>query len=358
MRTAGKTLGATAVAVFLAAAGGLAWLQWAAPGANPVVVPLPPVAPPKPAPPPPSVPAPAPVRPPAPPASPPAAAAPPPESAPPPSEPPSASGAIVLVPAPDPELVEKSPDGPLPIVARDGRKPWIVYARPFDRSDKRPRIAIVISGLGLSKIATQDAIRDLPPNVTLSFLPYSGNAADWLAQARTVGHETLMDMPMEPLDYPRQDPGPRALLTSLEPRQNLDRLHWMMSRGTGYIGLMTFMGSRFSATPDLLRPILVDIKARGLAFVDSHSGGENGAIKMATDLKEPRGVADRILDAEASRGAIEQHLTELEDLARRGSSSIGVGSAYPVTIQTVAAWAAGLQARGFALAPVSAVLTP
>jgi polysaccharide deacetylase 2 family uncharacterized protein YibQ len=264
-------------------------------------------------------------------------------------------GAIALVPAPDPDLLAKSPDGPLPIVAPDGRQAWQVYARPFDVTDKRPRVSIVITGLGLSETTTATAIRELPPTVTLAFMPYY-EIAEALQQARAAGHETLLELPMEPLDYPREDPGPRALLTGLSSGEDLDRLHWMMSRGTGYIGMMSYMGSRFLAAPDLLRPILGDLKRRGLAFVETRATSDDAAVDLASALKLPHAVADRIIDAEMSRAGIDRELDTLEGLARRAGSAVGVGSAYPVTITAVAQWAAHLRDRGIVLAPISAVL--
>jgi polysaccharide deacetylase 2 family uncharacterized protein YibQ len=290
-------------------------------------------------------------------AEPPASAPPPPgAAAAAPAPPPTPPAIVALPPAPDPALAENTTNGPLPIVSRDGRQPWMVYARPFDRGDKRPRVAMLIAGLGLSKLATQNAIRNLPPDVTLSFMPYHP-VFTAMQEARAAGHETVVEVPMEPLDYPRQDPGPAALLVSLDSSQNLERLHWMMGRGTGYIGMMTYMGSRFAGTPDQLRPVLQEIKARGLAFVDNRTSADAAAMRLADQMALPRGLVDRRLETEVSRAGIEQQLGELEELARRNGSAIGVGTGYPVTIQAVASWAAHLDAHGIALAPLSAVLT-
>src|SRR5205807_2411226 len=117
-------------------------------------------------------------------------------------------------------------EGMLPIVARDGRQAWQVYARPFDGADRRPRIAVVMSELGLAGLVTESAIRELPPAVTLVFSPYARQRpiATWVEQARAAGHETLLGVPMEPLDFPRQDPGPHTLLTTLDAARNTERL--------------------------------------------------------------------------------------------------------------------------------------
>ncbi len=297
-----------------------------------------------------------------PPASPAASAVPAPEATPvaalpPPPTPPKRdqSSAQPLLPAPDPGLVETGPQGPLPIIGRDGRQPWRVYGRPFDRADARPRIAIVISGLGLSGDATQAAIDSLPGAVTLAFDPYGKALGDWVSRARTAGHEVLLGVPMEPVDYPRQDPGPYTLLTSLSPDENRERLDWVLSRATGYIGVTNMMGSRFTASQTNLLPVMDELKKRGLMFVDGRASEQSVAGALAETMGVPRIIADDTIDADATRDAIDRHLASLEAAAQRDGSALGTGFAYPVTLERVALWAKTLDQKGIALAPASAL---
>ncbi|WP_244433777.1 divergent polysaccharide deacetylase family protein, partial [Azospirillum sp. B506] len=159
------------------------------------------------------------------------------------------AAAVTLVPAPVPGLVEDSRNGPLPRIAQDGRKPWQVYARPFPATDKRPRVAIVMSDLGLSGVTTGNALAKLSPGITLAFLPYAERLDDWIERARTKGHEVMLSVPMEPLNYPRDDPGPNALLTMLGPDRNVERLEWSLGKAVGYVGITSTTGSKFTANP-------------------------------------------------------------------------------------------------------------
>jgi polysaccharide deacetylase 2 family uncharacterized protein YibQ len=267
----------------------------------------------------------------------------------------SRSTAQALLPAPDPALVETGPHGLLPIIGRDGRQPWRVYARPFDRADKRPRIAIVITGLGPSGAAAETAVNELPGAVTLAFEPYTRRLGEWIDRARAAGHEVVLTLPMEPVDYPRQDPGPYTLLTSLSPRENLERLDWVLSRVTGYVGLTNMMGSRFTASQANLIPVFEELKKRGLLFIDARTSEQSVAGALAQSMALPRVVADDTLDADASRDAIDRRLAGLEEQARRGGAALGVGFAYPVTLERVAVWARTLEGKGFVLAPASAL---
>jgi hypothetical protein len=264
--------------------------------------------------------------------------------------PPAAVGAV-----PDAALVAQSADGPLPIIAADGRQSWQVYARPFEAGDRRPRIAVVISGLGLDGDMTRAAVERLPPAVSLGFSPYARDLANWIGTARKAGHEVLLGLPMEPVDYPRQDPGPATLLTALDPAQNLARLHWTMSRGTNYVGLVAQMGGRFAAIRPSLEPVLDDVKKRGLMFVDNHAADASVAGELGRDLGLPWAAADRRLDGETTAGAIDQSLAELETVAAKGGAALGLGGLYPVMIERVIAWAPTLEKKGLALAPVTAI---
>ena len=273
----------------------------------------------------------------------------------PPPAAPSSDGKVTLASAPAPGLVEDTPAGPLPRVARDGRQAWQVYARPFDLTDKRPRISIVISELGLSSAATEAAIERLPGAVTLAFVPFAERLSSWVDQARAGGHEVLLTVPMEPLTYPRDDPGPQALLTSLSDRENVQRLEWVMSRVAGYVGVISFMGSRFTSNPVTLRPVLAALKSRGLLYVDNQPGVNSFAPGVARDLTLPHVVVDRVIDDFATRAAIDDQLAALEAVARDKGTALGVGSPYPVTLDRIAQWAPTLATRGIVLAPVSAL---
>ncbi|CAN0084007.1 unnamed protein product, partial [Discosporangium mesarthrocarpum] len=276
----------------------------------------------------------------------------------PPPLPPLARDSVgALVPAPDPGLVEQSPEGLLPKIGVDGRQPWQVYARPFNANEPRPRVAIVLTSLGLSSAATESAIQGLPGAVTLAFQPYADNLQQWINLARAAGHEVLLNLPLEPLDYPTNDPGPQALFTAFEPGENLDRLNWALSRVTGYVGVATHMGSRFTTSREAMSPIVRVIHERGLLFLDTRASARSVATSLATEIGVPRVINDRFLDArDVSRTTIDARLEEVERIAREVGASVAIGQAYPVTIERIRAWVQTLDTKGIVLAPVSAVV--
>ena len=261
---------------------------------------------------------------------------------------------LALAPVPDPELAKKSDFGLLPVISPTGKMPWRTYARPFVDPLNRPRIAIIMSEMGMSESATKTAIQNLPGAVTLSFNPYARELQGWIEQARAAGHEVLLQLPMEPFGYPNNDPGPHSLLTSLTDRENLKRLEWMLGRFTGYSGVTNQMGSRFTSSASDIEPILQVLKSRGLVFLDGRTSAKSVAGKVAAQLGMPVAVNNRFLDNKADRANIDARLADLERIARYTGTAIGVAYPYPVSMERLTVWAQTLNRKGFVLAPVSA----
>lgn len=253
-----------------------------------------------------------------------------------------------LPPAPIVGLTQPGQNGPLPIIARDGRTPFAAYARPF-HDNGRPKIAIVVGGLGLNAVATKAAIERLPPEVTLSFAAYADGLQGWIDLARSDGHEVLLETPMEPLDYPNNDPGPYALMANGSGADTVRRLEWILSRATGYFGVTNYLGGRFLTADGPMAAFMGALKSRGLAFIDDGAGQRQNLAGL------PRASADTVVDAELSAGAIQRQLQGLESSAGSKGKALGSAFAYPVTIEVVSRWAASLPGRGFQLAPASAL---
>jgi polysaccharide deacetylase 2 family uncharacterized protein YibQ len=255
--------------------------------------------------------------------------------------------------APLPGLYEPGPGGPLPIIAADGRRPDAVYAKAFDGVADAPTVAVVVGGLGLSESLTRRAIDTLPAEITLSFAAYADNLQDWINAARADGHEVLIELPMEPFDYPNNDPGPHTLLAEASPEENRRRLLSLLSRGAGYAGVANYLGARLGAAQAPLEAVFADLEARGLSVFHDGSGRRAVLESAAMSAGARLALADRVVDVDPDPGAIDARLLDLEALALQNGTALGSGFAYPATVDTVAAWADDLAARGYQLAPAS-----
>ncbi|MDE2285444.1 MAG: divergent polysaccharide deacetylase family protein [Hyphomicrobiales bacterium] len=253
---------------------------------------------------------------------------------------------------------EVTPHGPIPKIATDGTRPAEAFAvpvKPLPGRPDAPRVALIVAGLGISTSGTAAAITRLPAAVTLAFMPYGADVAHMVARARGEGHEILLQVPMEPFNYPDNDSGPQTLLTSLTPAQNLDRLHWLMARFQGYVGIAGAMGARFTASEQAFSPVLHETAKRGLIFVDDGTNPRSVAGRIAGADNLPFAKADMVLDSVPTPVEIDHALGRLEMAAREHGVAVGISSALPVSIDRIVKWAKAAEARGFLLVPITAV---
>lgn len=255
---------------------------------------------------------------------------------------------------PDRALLEDSSDGPLPIRAADGRRPFDVYARPWSGA-RGARIAIVIGGLGVSQTGTQQAIESLPPEITLAFASQGNSIGRWMQEGRRTGHEIIMQVPLEPFDYPNVNPGRHTLTVDAAPDANIQNLLWTLSRTTNYTGVMNYMGARFTSDAQAMQPFMTELGKRGLLYLDDGTSARSVAPELAKESGVPFVAADAVIDVAQDRNAILEKLDQLERTARAKGFAVGTGSAFNVTVDAVRSWAAEARRRGIEIVPISAV---
>ncbi len=255
---------------------------------------------------------------------------------------------------PIPELLENTDFGRLPVVGADGRRPMDAYARPWSGA-RGTRIAIVVGGLGLSQTGTQNAIRTLPPEITLAFAATGNSLQRWLQEARRGGHEVLLQVPFEPFDYPNNDPGPRTLLVADGSQQNLDDLHWAMGRITNYTGVMNFMGARYLSDPAATETLMRDLAKRGVLFLDDGTSAQTVTGAIARAIGVPYAEGNMVVDSKIDRSEIMRRLDDVERVAKRDGTAIATASAFDVSVDAIAAWANEAKARGIEIVAVSAL---
>lgn len=257
-----------------------------------------------------------------------------------------------------PEGASLTPTDPTHEDALNTAPSWKRYGQKPPPADGRPKIAIVLTGLGLSRAATEAAIRQLPQTITLSFTPYARDLESWIALARSHHHEVLLDLPMEPLTYPSDDPGPQALLTGRQPEGNINNLAWIANRGSGFVGMSAYMGDRFVTSERQMKPVMEYFKDHGLLFLDNGKNKESLALRLGSEYGVPIAVNQRAIDeAQLSRMAIDSRLAQVEQIALKNGFAIATGRPYPVTLERIASWVHDLESKGFQLVPLTAVVS-
>lgn len=252
--------------------------------------------------------------------------------------------------------VEKqTAQGITPVIAPDGTKPWRYFARKDNSYRNKPRIAVLISGLGLAKLSTEDAIA-LPKQVTLSFSPYGRETAAALAEtARNAGHELMLDLPMQTRRFPAVDPGPFGMRLDLGSAENNRRLAEIYTKIRGYVGLYGSPNDVLSEDANLIVPIIRNLESHGLLFVAGHSQPPAGMFRIQRHANVPVMMTDIVLDNRITETAIRNQLARAEDRARTQGQALVMGRAYPLTIDLLNEWLSTLNGKGFTIVPVSAL---
>lgn len=252
---------------------------------------------------------------------------------------------LVDPPLPPTDRVAVSAPPPRFAALRDAKKETAAAA-PASTA----KIAIVVRGLGLSQSATEAAITKMPPAVTLAFSPYARNLKTWMDRAKAQGHEVLIEVPLESKDFPAQDPGPLGLLTTLELKDNSERLDAVLKAGAGAIGVFDAQGTKFRENAQSITPMFAKLKEQNLFYVQGSPGVRMGDAYVST------AVADVVLDERPFRAAVDARLDYAERLARYQGSAVASVQAKPVSFERLILWLDQAQKKGIALTPISAVL--
>jgi hypothetical protein len=249
------------------------------------------------------------------------------------------------------DLESLSPVGVIP----QNPPPWRRHAVPVAKPFEGPVIALVIDDLGLNRPNTRRTI-ELPGPLTLALMTYAETLQEFADKARSNGHELLVHFPMAPRDL-RYDPGPNALRAELGKEELARRLAWGLSRFEGYVGVNNHMGSGFTASIPGMAQVMVELKARGLLYLDSLTVPGAVGAPLADRLGVPFAVRDVFIDNDfQDRAAIRRQLERLERVALRRGGAIGIGHPHTATLEELAVWLPDMQKRGFTLVPVSALM--
>ena len=225
------------------------------------------------------------------------------------------------------------------------------FARAFDRADKRPRVTVIVTGLGLARETSFRAIEELPPDVTLAFSPYADNLAPLVARARDRGHEILLAVPMEAADPWRRDAGPEALSVGHSEGATRQRLQTLLARMQGNVGIIGDLGDRFARDPVAMRPVFEELAARGMLYVENRLESPEAA---APGNGVPKAAVSIWLDRDLAGEAIDREIAAAEAEALRTGSAVVLARPYAATLARLAAWLKTLERKGIAVAPVSA----
>lgn len=259
------------------------------------------------------------------------------------------------VPAPKKPVVKAPPfeiypqkESPLP------KKPKLPKKTTPAVKKELPMVAIIIDDLGYDKkIAVKLSL--LSANITFSILPFSPFQESIARISRENGIETMLHLPMEPVEYPNVNPGPGALLTSMSPDELIGQLKKNLGALPGVKGVNNHMGSKLTAESGPLYQIFSILKKRNLYFVDSRTSSQTLCKPSARLFQIPFAQRDIFLDHQQQARFIRKQITELIRIARRNGHAVAIGHPHWVTYQILREMMPELQ-KAVQLVPASKIV--
>lgn len=257
---------------------------------------------------------------------------------------------------PDPQIPpeKQAEKGAEKVVEKDQEKSVSMpeYKRPAGGAAK---VVIIIDDMGLARSNTR-AIMDLPAPLTLAFLPYADNLAEFTKPALEKGHELIIHVPMEPMGS-GHSLGPAGLTTRLSEAEFKATLNThIFPSFDGYVGINNHMGSKLTQNRQAMGWVMEELKSRGLYFVDSKTIGSSVAARVAMENGVPFAERDVFLDHYDTLDSVMKALGELERVAHRKGVGIAIGHPKNHTIEALRRWMPDMAKRGLELVPASAVL--
>lgn len=197
-----------------------------------------------------------------------------------------------------------------------------------------PRIAIVIDDLGYDRETSLGFIA-LDAPLTLSFLPNAPHSRELALLAKEKGREVLLHLPMEPYNYPQTDPGPGALLVSMDPETIRRTVERDLAAFPFVAGANNHMGSRFTENRAKMDPVFSVLKEKKLFFLDSLTTPRSAVPDLAREWGVPYIQRNIFIDNEVNENSIKQQLDKLLQSARANGRSVGSGHPYPLALKVL-----------------------
>jgi len=261
-----------------------------------------------------------------------------------------ASDVVAMLP-PTPPPAPPQPAVKLPPA---GAAVWMRHAVPSPRIAGRPMIAVIIDDLGVDR-RRAERVTALPGPLTLSFMTYAEDLTRLAAEGRRHGHELMVHVPMQPRGA-NFVAGPEVLEVGQTPEEIRRRLDWDLSRFDGFIGINNHMGSLFTADPAAMRVVMAELRRRGLVFVDSVTTEHSAGAETARQFGVPFASRHVFLDNDQGVAHVRAQLAKAEAYARRHGFAVAIGHPHDGTIEALAGWVPGLEAKGLVLVPISTVI--
>ena len=217
------------------------------------------------------------------------------------------------------------------------------------------QVAIIIDDIGNDLKQIQELLK-INADITFAILPLCPHTREAAEMFHKAHRETLLHLPMEPLSYPREKPGPGALFTDMSNEEIVFQLEKNIAAVPYISGVNNHMGSKFMIDEKKLTVVFNKLKNKKLFFVDSRTSSDTKTFAVAEKVGLP--VAARKIFLDNNRDYNEIYNILINVAKRNGDDSpvIIIGHPYPETIRAVGDAVKVLREKEVAIVPVSRLI--
>jgi hypothetical protein len=231
-------------------------------------------------------------------------------------------------------------------------------AAPRDDPGEPARLALVLFGFG-EDAAQADSFFTLRAPFAVAVVPGARESGRVLDLARDRQREVVLHLPLEPINYPRINPGPGTLLVSMSPRRIASTVRKHLSRAGAVAAVANHMGSLATQDMTVMTALYRELKRRRVAFL--HMSPAPGAVckTLAADMGINYAEPDEVVDREArvdDATALERRWSELLKEARARGRLVVMMRATPLTRRWLPQALAAKRLGGVDVVPLTALL--
>lgn len=231
-------------------------------------------------------------------------------------------------------------------------RPMDLYAASFSEiSTSSGTICLVLLRIGQFSDLTQDALEQLPPEITFAISPLYPQAKEWAEKSHLKKHEILVTLGLQPDNYPSNDPGPNTLLTDLPWEKNFQRFLWALEQVPMAVGVTHDTGNYFTTVEAAVRPIIQEVRRSGLFFLDTPLSPGSLIPKISREEYSPYAAAYYFCSENPF--LVERDFRNLEFLAQKKGHVIAVAPLTPFVLKKLVEWTKDLKEKNIVLAPLT-----
>lgn len=226
---------------------------------------------------------------------------------------------------------------------------------PEDKAlSELPILAIIIDDIGNNK--RFKGLIDIGAPLTLAVLPFTPYAKEAATMGNAAGLEIILHLPMEPNDYPTNNPGKGALLTTMDKSTLLSQLKADLEAVPHITGANNHMGSKFTEYAGGMYHVLVELKKRELFFIDSKTSTKSVAFSQARTIGIKTAERSIFLDNKQSEEAIAKQLAKAIGAAKTKGAAIAIGHPYRETVEVLKNILPTIEEKGVQLVIASRII--